>query len=79
MANPLTRGDRAIAFIENFCKIPSGAKVGQQIKLEKFQKDFIRAVLDNPTGTRRAYLSIGLNPFEFRAGIYLRTLRPSQI
>ena len=59
MAKLPTRGSRVIAFIEHFCLIPSGAKVGQAIKLEKFQKDFILAVYDNPTGTRRAYLSIG--------------------
>ena len=59
MAKAVTRGDRAIRFIEHFCKIPSGAKVGQSIKLEKFQKDFIHSVYDNSTGTRRAYLSIG--------------------
>jgi hypothetical protein len=50
-----------IRFIEHYCLIPSGAKVGQAIVLEKFQKDFIRAVYANPhpAGTRRAYLSIG--------------------
>jgi hypothetical protein len=59
MAKPPTRGDRAITFIEHFCKIPSGAMVGQPLRLMPFQKDFIRGVLDNPAGTRQAYLSIG--------------------
>lgn len=54
-----TRGERVIAFIETFCLVPSGAKVGQPIKLEPFQKRFILAVYDNKTGTKRAYLSIG--------------------
>ena len=55
----LTRGERVIAFISRYCLIPSGAKVGQPIKLEPFQKRFILAVYDNKTGTKRAYLSIG--------------------
>lgn len=54
-----TRGERAIRFIEHYCKIPSGAQVGQSLKLMPFQKQFIRDVLDNPAGTRRAYLSVG--------------------
>jgi len=59
MAKPLTRGGRVIAFIERYCKTPSGAKVGVAIKLEPFQKKFICDVYDNATGTRRAYLCIG--------------------
>jgi phage terminase large subunit-like protein len=61
VATPSNRGTRVIRFIEHYCLIPSGAKVGQAIVLEKFQKDFIRAVYANPNpgGTRRAYLSIG--------------------
>ena len=55
----LSRGERVCRFIEHYCLIPSGSGVGKVIKLEKFQKDFIYAVYDNPTGTRRAYLSIG--------------------
>jgi len=55
----LTRGERVIAFIGRYCLIPSGAKVGQPIKLEPFQKRFILAAYDNKTGTKRAYLSIG--------------------
>lgn len=54
-----SRGERAIRFIEHYCKIPSGAKVGQPLKLMPFQKQFIRDVLDNHAGTRRAYLSVG--------------------
>lgn len=54
-----TRGQKVIAFIERYCKIPSGAGVGVAIVLEEFQKRFILEVYDNPSGTRRAYLSIG--------------------
>jgi len=55
----MTRADRVIAFIERYCLIPDGAHVGQPMKLAEFQCDFIRAIYDNPAGTRRALLSIG--------------------
>jgi phage terminase large subunit-like protein len=54
----MTRGDRVIRFIESVCVIPEGALVGSPMVLAEFQKGFIRAVYDNPAGTRRAYLSI---------------------
>lgn len=55
----MTRGERVIAFIERFCKAPEGEHVGEPLKLEPFQVDFIREVYDNPAGTRRGILSIG--------------------
>lgn len=55
----MTRGERVIAFIERYCKVPEGAQVGQPIKLADFQRRFILEVYDNPHGTRRGYLSIG--------------------
>jgi phage terminase large subunit-like protein len=54
----MTRGDRVIAFIEQLCRTPEGAHVGKPMVLAEFQKQFIREIYDNPTGTRRAYLSI---------------------
>lgn len=54
----MTRADKVIRFIETFCKTPEGAHVGKPIVLADFQKKFIRAIYDNPHGTRRAYLSI---------------------
>jgi phage terminase large subunit-like protein len=53
-----TRGGRVIAFIERYCLVPEGKHVGKPLKLEAFQKRFIREVYDNPAGTSRAYLSI---------------------
>lgn len=47
-----------MAFVERYCRIPSGESVGRPMRLEEFQKRFIRDVYDNPYGTRRAYLSI---------------------
>lgn len=54
----MTRGERVIAFIQSYCNVPEGMHVGQPIVLDKFQRDFIKEIYDNPHGTRRAYLSI---------------------
>jgi len=53
-----TRGQRVIRCIETYCKTPEGEKIGQPLKLDKFQKRFIIDVYDNPYGTHSAYLSI---------------------
>lgn len=55
----MTRGERVVAFIEAYCKVPEGKLVGQPIKLMDFQKRFLIDIYDNPAGTGRAYLSIG--------------------
>ena len=54
----MTRGQKICAVIEAYCKLPEGAKVGQPMKLMKFQKQFIQDVYDNPHGTSRAYLGV---------------------
>ncbi|WP_454261559.1 terminase large subunit [Pseudoxanthomonas mexicana] len=54
----MTRADAIIAFVESYCRTPSGAQVGKPLVLADFQKDFIRAVYDNPHGSRRAILSV---------------------
>jgi len=53
-----SRGQRVIRFIEANFLVPEGSKVGQPVKLAKFQKKFILAVYDNPHGTDTAILSI---------------------
>ncbi|MFT8232392.1 terminase large subunit [Pseudomonas guariconensis] len=53
-----TRGERVIAFIERYCRVPEGKHIGQPMVLEVFQKKFILAIYDNPVGTSTAYLSI---------------------
>ncbi len=55
----MTRGERVCAFIEAYCVVPEGDLVGQPMKLEDFQRDWLLAVYDNPAGTRLAILSIG--------------------
>ena len=54
----MTRGEKVIAFIETYCLVPEGSKVGQPIKLAEFQIKFIKDIYDNPAGTRRAILGI---------------------
>lgn len=54
----LTRGQKVCAFIETYCLAPEGAKVGEPIELEEFQRKFILQVYDNPKGTHTAILSI---------------------
>ena len=54
----MTRGEKVIAFIERYCKVPEGKLVGQPLVLEPFQKRFILDVYDNPATTRRAILSM---------------------
>lgn len=58
MAKRLTRGERVVAFISRYCRVPEGEKIGQPIKLDPFQVKFILAIYDNPYGTHSAYLSI---------------------
>lgn len=54
----ITRGERAIAFIEKHCRVPEGKHVGKPLRLMPFQKKFILDVYDNTSGTSRAYLSM---------------------
>jgi phage terminase large subunit-like protein len=53
-----TRGQRVIRFIESYCHIPDGSKVGAPFLLERFQKRFILEIYDNRAGTSQAILSI---------------------
>lgn len=55
----MTRGERVIAFIERYCRIPEGEHVGKSLVLMPFQRRFIIDIYDNPNGTGRAYLSVG--------------------
>ena len=57
-SDKVTGGD-IIAFIQQVCLVPEGKLVGQPLVLQRWQKDFIRLIYDNPHGTRRAILSVG--------------------
>lgn len=53
----VTRGERNIAWIQEFCRVPEGALVGQPVVLRPWQQDIIRGIYDSPT--RRAIVSFG--------------------
>lgn len=56
--NMMTRGQRVLKFIEDYCVTPEGSQVGKPLKLDEFQIKFILDVYDNPHTTTRAILSI---------------------
>lgn len=58
MAKASARAERVIRFIESYCRVPEGPKVGQPITLAAFQKRFILAIYDGNRKVRRAYLAI---------------------
>ena len=53
----LTRAERNMRFAEKYLVVPEGKHVGKPIRLSIFQEVFFYCVFDNPTKTRRAYLS----------------------
>lgn len=53
-----TRGERVIAFIHAYLVVPEGDLLGRPLRLDAWQQKFIKAVYDNPHGTRRGFLSI---------------------
>lgn len=53
----LTRGGRNCAWIEEHCRVPEGALVGQNVKLRPWQRKIICGIYDSPT--RRAIISFG--------------------
>ena len=54
----MTKGEKVIAFIERYCRVPDGEHIGESLQLAEFQKKFILDIYDNPHGTHTAYLSI---------------------
>lgn len=44
-----TRGERNIAWIEEFCRIPEGKFVGKPVKLTIHQRRWIKRIYDSPT------------------------------
>lgn len=54
----LTRGEKVIEFIHRYIRVPEGKLVGRPMRLDAFQQEFVKAVYDNPHGTRLAILSI---------------------
>jgi len=54
-----SRAERNIRWIESVIPMPDGPKVGHLIQLAEFMKEDLRAIYDNPHGTRRALISRG--------------------
>jgi phage terminase large subunit-like protein len=54
----LTKAEKVILFAERHLRVPDGLKAGEPIHVELFQEIWLRAVLDNPHGTRDAVMSI---------------------
>jgi hypothetical protein len=50
-----TRGENVRQFIERYCLISEGSKVGQPINLLDFLRNFVLDVYDNPAGTSRVW------------------------
>jgi phage terminase large subunit-like protein len=56
--DPITSADM-IGWIEKFCRVPEGPRVGEPIRLYDWQREWLEQVYDNPHGTRLAILSVG--------------------
>jgi phage terminase large subunit-like protein len=55
----LTRSERNIKWIEEYCFVPEGKKalIGKTVSLREWQKELLRKIYDNPHGTRQAIIS----------------------
>ena len=53
----VSRADRNIEWIEQYCVIPDGKDVGKPVRLRDWQKHEIRKIYDNEAGTRTAIIS----------------------
>ena len=53
----LSRGERNIAWVEEYLRVPEGKFAGDPLKLPPFMKEDFRAIYDNASGTRRAIIS----------------------
>jgi phage terminase large subunit-like protein len=55
----LTTAEKVMQWAERHIRVPEGQLVGQPLRIAEFQERFLRAVFDNPAGTRLAVLSMG--------------------
>jgi phage terminase large subunit-like protein len=55
--SPGWRSRRAIKWIEDYLRVPDGKFVGEKLELAEFMREDLRAIYDNPAGTRRAIVS----------------------
>lgn len=59
LPKPQTRAARNIKWIEDWCRVPEGARVGEPIRLREWQRADLVRIYDNPHGTRQAIISFG--------------------
>jgi hypothetical protein len=55
--SPGWRSRRAIKWIQDYLRIPEGRFVGEKLEVAEVMREDLRAVYDNPAGTRRAIIS----------------------
>ncbi len=65
-------GEDAIGWIERFCRIPKGPRVGQPVKLLEFQRAILHGIFDTPT--RRCIISMGRQNAKTTLASYLLLL-----
>jgi hypothetical protein len=54
MRKSLSRGDRAVKWIESYCVVPGGLEKGQHVRLSSEQRATVRQIYDNPDGPQGA-------------------------
>src|SRR5262245_55270684 len=59
MLRTKTRAARNIKWCEDYLRLPEGRFVGKELKMAGFMTEDLRAIYDNPRGTRRAIISRG--------------------
>jgi phage terminase large subunit-like protein len=58
-ANGVTKGERVLAFIERYCRVPEGTHVGDRVELLPFQREIILGIFDSDPPPRRVIVSMG--------------------
>jgi phage terminase large subunit-like protein len=54
-----TRGELVCAFIERYCRVPEGTRVGERVELLAFQREIILGIYDSDPPPRRVIVSMG--------------------
>jgi phage terminase large subunit-like protein len=65
-------GAAAIEWIEGFCRIPKGPRVGEPVRLLDYQREVLHGIFDSPT--RRAIVSLGRQNAKTTTAAYLLLL-----
>ena len=55
----MTKGEAVSAFIEKYCRVPEGARVGGRVELLPFQREIILGIFDSDPPPRRVIVSMG--------------------